>query len=129
MKNLYLPTESYIDKHVACEYGYYKSTAKENYDNNYVRPQESGSHYAARYLELEGLFAITADKSFSFSVNPYTTEQLRETMHNFELPENDFVNVCLDIAMRGVGSYSCGPVLPKKYELARKGKNTFKIKF
>ena len=123
------PTESYIDKHVAAEYGFYSSTAEENYDKNYIRPQESGSHYYAKYLEVDNLFSITADKEFSFSVNPYTTEQLRETKHAFELCENDFTNVCLDLAMRGVGSHSCGPVLPERYEIPKEYKNVFKIKF
>ena len=122
-------TESYVDKNVACEYGLFESTAKENYDNNYIRPQESGSHYASKYLNVKGLFTATANAPFSFSINPYTTRQLFDTKHNFELPKNDFVCVCLDLAMRGVGSHSCGPFLDKKYEIPKKGKNTFKITF
>jgi hypothetical protein len=123
------PTESYIDKHVATDYGYYESCAEDNYDMNYIRPQESGSHYASKYLGVKGVFDMTADENFSFSVNPYTTVQLRDTLHNFELKKNDFVNVCVDIAMRGIGSYSCGPKLAEKYEIPRKGKNTFKFVF
>ena len=122
-------TESYIDKNVACEYAFHSSNAIENYDKKYVRPQESGSHYASKYLCLNGLFALTASSPFSFSVNPYTTKQLCETMHDFELKENDFVNVCVDLAMRGVGSHSCGPELPQEYEIPKKGKNTFKFEF
>ena len=125
----YGPTESYMDKHVACEYGYYESMASDNYDMNYVRPQESGSHYATKYLEIDGLCEITAEKPFSFSVNPYTTDQLINTRHNFELPDNDFVCICLDLGMRGVGSHSCGPALPERFELDKEGKNTFKIRF
>ncbi len=121
--------ESYVDKHVACEYGYYESDAKANYGHNYVRPQESGSHYASRYLCLKNLFAMTAEKSFSFSVNPYTTKQLCETAHSFDLPENSFVNVCVDLAMRGVGSHSCGPALEKEYEIPKTGKNVFTFTF
>jgi beta-galactosidase len=121
--------ESYIDKNIACEYGYYESSAQENYDNNYIRPQESGSHYASKYLCVNDLFAVTADRPFSFSVNPYTSKQLYETTHNFDLPKNDFVNICLDLAMRGIGSASCGPNLDKEYEVPKSGKNTFKIKF
>ncbi len=123
------PTESYCDKYVACEYGLYHSTAEENYDNNYIRPQESGSHYASKYLEVKNLFSLTADKPFSFSVNPYTTKQLYGTKHNFELPENDFVNVCVDLAMSGVGSAACGPELGEKYRAPKKGCNTFKFMF
>ena len=123
------PSESYVDKHIACEYGYYVSSAEENYDRNYIRPQESGSHYACKYLAVKDLFKVTAEQPFSFSVNPFTTAQLRETLHSFELEENDFVNVCIDLAMRGVGSHSCGPVLPKDFEIPKSGKNTFTFTF
>ena len=119
------PYESYVDKNVACEYGYYESNAKANYDENYVRPQESGSHYHSEYLCVDGCFALLADKPFSFSVNPYTTAQLRDTTHAYALKENDFVNVCIDLAMRGVGSHSCGPMLDEQYEIPKQGKNTF----
>ena len=123
------PTESYVDKHIACEYGYYVSSARENYDREYIRPQESGSHYACKYLAVKDLFKVTAEQPFSCSVNPYTTKQLCETLHSFELEENDFVNVCIDLAMRGVGSHSCGPELPAEYEIPKKYKNTFKFTF
>lgn len=122
-------TESYADKNVACEYGYYESNAIENYEAKYIRPQESGSHYASKYLCVKDLLTITAEKPFSFSINPYTTKQLYETTHTFDLPKNDFVNVCVDLAMRGVGSYSCGPALDKEFEIPTAGKNIFKIKF
>ena len=123
------PTESYVDKHIACEYGYYVSSARENYDREYIRPQESGSHYACKYMAVKDLFKVTAEQPFSFSVNPYTTKQLCETLHSFELEENDFVNVCIDLAMRGVGSHSCGPELPAEYEIPKTYKNTFKFTF
>ncbi len=123
------PTESYIDKNVACEYGYYESCAEENYDYAYVRPQESGSHYKSKYLNISGLFAVTADKEFSFSVNPYTTKQLINTLHNFELEKNNFVNVCIDLAMRGIGSHSCGPELDNEFEIPRKYSNKFYFVF
>lgn len=119
------PYESYADKHIACDYGYYESTAEENYDRNYIHPQESGSHYACRYLGVKDLFQMTAQQPFSCSVNPFTTKQLMETTHSFKLEENNFVNVCIDLAMRGVGSYSCGPALPEEYEIPREGRNTF----
>ena len=121
------PVESYVDKHTAASYGYFESTAKENYHYDYIRPQESGSHYACQYLAVKDLFTVTAEKHFSCSVNPYTTAQLRDTLHNFDLPENDFVNVCIDLAHRGVGSSSCGPALLDQYQIQRTGKNTFKF--
>ena len=108
---------------------YYVSSAEENYEYEYIRPQESGSHYACKYLAVKDLFKVTAERPFSCSVNPFTTKQLRETLHSFELEENDFVNVCIDLAMRGVGSKSCGPDLPPEYEIPKTYKNTFTFKF
>ena len=123
------PTESYIDKNVACEYDYYESNAESNYDKNYVRPQESGSHYATEYVNIKDLLTVTAESPFSFSINPYTTAQLRDTLHAYELPRSEIVNVCLDLAMRGIGSHSCGPALDAKYAIPKKAKNVFKLTF
>lgn len=123
------PSESYVDKHIACEYGYYESSAEENYDYGYIRPQESGSHYACKHLNVHDLFEVNAEEPFSCSVNPFTTAQLCETKHSSELKANDFVNVCIDLAMRGIGSHSCGPQLPEKYEIPKVYKNTFKFIF
>ena len=78
---------------------------------------------------IDGLFTLSADVPFSFSVNPYSTKEIMDAMHDFELPKTDKVTVCLDLAMRGVGSHSCGPELMEKYEIPKKGRNTFRIKF
>ena len=118
-----------MDKLAASDFAYFESSAEENYDHGYVRPQESGSHYGTTYLEIENLFTVEAAEPFSFSLNPYTTAEIMGAMHDFELPESDKVTLCLDLAMRGVGSHSCGPELEEKYEIPRFGKNTFKIKF
>lgn len=125
----YGPGESYVDKHTYASYGLFESTAEENYEKGYVRPQESGSHYHSEFLRVNGLFDLTAEKPFSCSVNPYTTAQLRDTRHTFELPKNDFVVVCVDVAHRGVGSSSCGPILGEKYALPKQGENTFTFRF
>lgn len=124
----YGPSESYIDKHVACEYGYYRSNTHDNY-TQYIRPQESGSHYGCKYLEVTGVFRVTAKNNFSFSANPYTTEQLRDTAHAFELEDKNITNVCIDIAMRGIGSHSCGPTLDERYEIPRQGSGEFIFEF
>ena len=125
----YGPGESYSDKHIAAEYGYYASLAEDNYCRDYVRPQESGSHCCCEYLEVTDVFKVTAEKPFSFSVNPYTTAQLRDTAHSFELEENNFVNVCIDLAMRGIGSNSCGPELSSEYEIPKKFRTRFEFRF
>jgi beta-galactosidase len=72
---------------------------------------------------------VKASSPFSFSYNPYTTKQLCTTKHDFELEENSFNNLCLDVAMCGVGSASCGTKLIEKYKISKKGKNTFELIF
>ncbi|MDE6585710.1 MAG: beta-galactosidase, partial [Clostridia bacterium] len=124
----YGPTESYKDKLIASEYGEYFSTAKDNCQP-YLMPQETGSHYGSTLLDIENLVKVVADKSFSFSVLPYSTAELLKAKHDFELKGDGNVHVCIDCDMRGVGSNSCGPELKKEYEIARKGEITFKLLF
>lgn len=124
----YGPRETYVDKLAASEYGYYENTAENNYDHGYVRPQESGSHYGTTYLAIDDLLTVEAESPFSFSLTPYSTAEIMGAMHDFELPKSDKVTLCLDLAVRGVGSHSCGPELENKYEIPRQGRNTFKIK-
>ena len=125
----YGPRETYVDKLAAADYGYFESTADKNYDHGYARPQESGSHYGTTYLRINDLLTVEAEKPFSFSLNPYSTSEIIGAMHDFELPKSDKVTLCLDLAMRGVGSHSCGPELMEKYEIPKEGRNTFKIRF
>lgn len=121
----YGEAESYIDKHMASEYGTYRSTAEENY-GRYIKPQESGSHFCATRLNIGGM-EITAEQPFSFNVCPYSTETLMYTAHDFELPESDKTHLNLDIAMSGVGTNSCGPALAHKYRAPKIGRNTFRV--
>lgn len=122
----YGPYESYIDKHRASNYGTYRSKAKNEYFA-WIKPQESGSHYAATRLTLANGIKVTADKAFSFSVLPYSTEQIKSAAHDFELPVSDGVYVNIDAAMSGVGSASCGPELKAEYRAPKTGKITFRF--
>lgn len=118
--------ESYIDKHVASEYGTYTTSVKDNYCH-YIYPQESGSHYATTALQMENGVRVTAEQPFSFSVLPYTTQELNAALHDFELPKRTKCCINLDIAMCGVGSASCGPVLDDSYKVPKTGRNRFRI--
>ena len=124
----YGPTESYIDKLAATDFGYYENDVCGNF-TNYIRPQENGSHYGTIYLRIKKLFSMTAENPFSFSLLPYTTKELYTKKHSFELKGTDSVNLCIDIAMRGIGTRSCGPVLSEKDTVPRKGKNVFVFRF
>ena len=87
---------------------------------DYIRPQENGSRYDCDYVEITGNEArLTAVSGapFSFSVSPFTQEELTEKAHSYELvPCGDTV-LCLDWAQNGIGSESCGPRLRPQYRL------------
>ena len=122
----YGPCESYIDKHRASDYGTYYSTAKKEY-YPWVKPQETGSHYGSTELRLENGLVITAEKPFSFSVLPYSTKQIQNAKHNYELPKSDGVYINLDLAMSGIGTNSCGPELAEEYRTPKESQNKFRI--
>ena len=87
---------------------------------DYIFPQENGSHFAAEYVTLSSSnVSLTAlsPKSFSFNVSPYTREELERAAHNFELIPSGKTVLTLDYAMSGVGSNRCGPELPEKYRM------------
>lgn len=46
------PHESYVDKRRSCSHGLYESTVEEQHED-YLRPQENGSHTDCDYMVLE----------------------------------------------------------------------------
>ncbi|MBR2441721.1 MAG: hypothetical protein IKB20_01425 [Clostridia bacterium] len=58
----------------------------------------------------------------SFSVNFYTTKQLVKAQHNHELQKNDFLNICIDVAMREIGYLSSGVELIKSMKSQKQEK-------
>ena len=111
------PHESYIDKHQSTSHGIYRAKVSDMHED-YINPQENGSHYDCDYVELaNGQFgmAVAAQKTFSFNASIYTQEELESAAHNFELVESESTVLCLDYALNGIGSNSCGPVVIDKY--------------
>ncbi len=114
------PQESYRDKHQASCHGLFRSKVAQMHED-YIRPQENGSHYDCDYVEITsgqyGIAAVSND-SFSFNVSVYTQEELERASHNYELEESDSTVFCMDYAMNGIGSNSCGPDVLDKYRFA-----------
>lgn len=113
------PMESYCDKHRASSHGIY-SMQVENMHEDYIRPQENGSHWDCSYVRIQGNdhgLAVFGEKEFSFNTSAYSQEELTEKKHNFELLPSGTTVFCLDYAQSGIGSNSCGPELSKQYRL------------
>ena len=111
------PQESYCDKHQAASHGLYQANVDDLHED-YIRPQENGSHYDCEYVELNNSrygIVLSAENAFSFNASYYTQEELEEKTHNYELTESDSVVFCVDYALNGIGSDSCGPVVLEQY--------------
>ena len=111
------PQESYCDKHQAASHGLYRADVGDLHED-YIRPQENGSHYDCEYVELNNSrygIVVSAENAFSFNASYYTQEELEEKTHNYELTESDSVVFCVDYALNGIGSNSCGPVVLEQY--------------
>ena len=109
--------ESYCDKHQAASHGLYQANVDDLHED-YIRPQENGSHYDCEYVELNNSrygIVVSAENAFSFNASYYTQEELEEKTHNYELTESDSVVFCVDYALNGIGSNSCGPVVLDQY--------------
>ena len=113
------PYESYADKCRASSHGLYSDNIL-NMHEDYIRPQENGSHCDCDYVIMEnkeyGVIAVSKD-TFSFNASVYTQEELTHKNHNYELTPCQSSVLCLDYAQNGIGSNSCGPELQKNYRL------------
>lgn len=90
------PQESYRDKHQAESHGLYRAAIQDLHED-YIRPQENGSHYDCDYVELTGSesgIAVAAEQTFSFNASYYTQEMLEQAAHNYELTESDSTVLC-----------------------------------
>ncbi|WP_320128333.1 glycoside hydrolase family 2 TIM barrel-domain containing protein [uncultured Sphaerochaeta sp.] len=111
----YGPYESYEDKHQASHLDVFTSPVKDLFED-YVRPQENGSHYGTRWIEVKGL-RFESDTPFSFNASYYTDSELAEKKHNWELISSNSLLLHIDYRMSGVGSASCGPKLNDRYAI------------
>ncbi|HHU71045.1 MAG TPA: DUF4981 domain-containing protein [Clostridiales bacterium] len=115
----YGPNESYIDKHQSNYIDLFSTTVEELHED-YIFPQENGSHNYCAYVKLsDGTNTMSAygKKPISFNASYYTIEELDKKKHNYELEEADYITLCLDYKNSGIGSNSCGPELKEKYRL------------
>ena len=118
------PDETYVDKHHAGRHGYFSGTADRMHED-YIRPQENGSHFDCDYVRVSdeslSLTAVSADpdpdRTFSFNASVFTQEELESKRHNYELTPCGCTVLCLDHQLAGIGSKSCGPDLLPEYRV------------
>ena len=126
----YGPGESYVDKYLGARKDVFENRVADEYSRLYIRPQESGSHFGADFAEVtDGKIVVRAEGMQSFSAIGWSAETLTKAGHDDELPPSDGTYFTADFAMRGIGSHSCGPVLPKEYCVPERGKERIRFLF
>lgn len=112
------PQESYSDKHRGSYHGFFRSSVADMHED-YIKPQENGSHFDCDFVELSGDkwgVSVVSKNAFSFNASHYTQETLEKSAHNFELEDSDSTVLCVDYKLNGIGSNSCGPTVLPKYQ-------------
>ena len=120
------PVESYEDKCHASRMGLFSTTVTDHFEH-YVRPQENMAHADTKWMEVathagHGLLTTNTDlsKGFSFNCSHFTSRQLTDTAHDYELVPLAETVVNVDYRQSGIGSNSCGPELDAPYRLQEK---------
>lgn len=104
------PWENTCDRKDGVVVGRYTNTVRGMMEP-YMKPQSCGSREGLRKLRLSSNdFALTLETEgdVSFSVLPYTDEDLMNARHTWELTPRPYTVMHLDARMRGIGNASCG---------------------
>ena len=118
------PGETYIDKHHSGHHGYFEGTVASMHED-YIRPQENGSHFDCDYVSVTGRETgltvacgdTDSDHTFSFNASVFTQEELELKRHNYELEPCGSTVLCIHHQLAGIGSKSCGPDLMPEYSV------------
>jgi beta-galactosidase len=86
-------------------------------------PQEHGHKTDVRWLSLcdqdgHGI-KVEGFPSFEFSASHYTANDLYVAHHTYDLKPRHEIWLNIDLAMRGVGTASCGPDTLDEYRLLK----------
>jgi beta-galactosidase len=123
------PQESYVDKKQS-QFINTWGWATDSMFHEYEFPQDAGNRTDVRWVELRERWGGDEDgrllrarfgdhEGASFSVMPYTTKDVDECTHPYELRarKRDDHIVRLDWFHHGLGTGSCGPATLPKYQL------------
>jgi len=107
----YGPWENYVDRKDGVMVGRYSSKVADMVWP-YVKPQSTGGREGLRELTLTDASGrginIETEGSVSFSILPYTDEDLMKASHIWEMTPRPYSVLHLDAWTRGVGNASCG---------------------
>lgn len=127
------PWENYVDRKTGSMIGRYNTTTDKMF-TPYPNPQTCGNREDLREVSLtnpttgNGLLIRTEGK-VTFSLLPYTDQQMVNARHPWELTRSSAVYAHFDYMQRGLGNASCGPGTLSQYTCPSSGTYTYKLRF
>ncbi len=117
------PMECYSDKNLAARMGLFKGNIDDNMEH-YVKPQENGSHIGTTCATVKSIaghgLVFERGAGFTFRASHYSTSELTNKAHDYQLEASDNTYVYIDYKQSGIGSNSCGPELKEELRLSEK---------
>lgn len=101
------PHENYWDRRSSADIGRYSSTVSKGY-YTYIRPQESSNKTDVRWMALtnqkgKGLIIQANGEMLGMSAWPYTTWDIENALHTYDLKPRGFITLNIDHKQMGVG--------------------------
>ncbi|AWX43714.1 Beta-galactosidase [Flagellimonas maritima] len=101
------PHENYNDRNLGAAVGHYSKSVSKDYES-YIRPQESGNKTDVRWFTLsnnkgKGLYIGGIETNLSVSAWPYSTKNIDEALHTYDLKPEDYITLNIDLMQMGVG--------------------------
>ncbi|WP_017446971.1 glycoside hydrolase family 2 [Gayadomonas joobiniege] len=117
------PFENYVDRNQGAMTGVYSGRLAD-FIEPYVRPQEQGLRTGTYWFNLidwtgRGM-RVTAEKTLSFSVLPWSTQALDQATHTYQLNDKQAYHMNIDFKQAGVGgtdSWSAKAAPIEKYQI------------
>jgi hypothetical protein len=117
---------SYADKKEGMKTGIFMGTVEEQFFN-FPKPQENGNKSELRWMSLSNEqnkgIKITADHFFNASILKYSTQNIAEAKHPYDLKKLPYTVLNIDFAQGPIGNQSCGPQALERYWVKPDAKN------
>ncbi len=113
------PDENYSDRKAAAYIGDFAYAVQDLLENN-LKPQFCGNRQGClcRLTDTNGIgLAVWQQSGMNFSALPYDQAELSAATHLQDLAPSHHTMLYLDGAVSGIGTNSCGPELPERYQV------------
>lgn len=124
------PEENYIDRHTGSRLGQWTAKINDFYNDQLLKPQDSGNRTEVRSLTLNGetnALTLTFDEPVGMNIMTWDELSLASAAHMKDAQKLDQPLLHLDAAQRGLGNGSWGAEPLKEYQI--KQNQTYTVSF